>query len=211
MSVPSPLEDAAGDDARRRLAKTPARRLCFTNMHGGTTALSSAGSSANVEDHSDLLTRVQRSASFQRLLPTASSVPPAIFERRLGRVIADKPPVYGELTLEEQAAARLARLDLKQAQENKRCRDKSARAAKLKASSGASSKGNALIARNDMRIHVAKAMHLSLELSAVFEHLLEAELASCSPPELVQTMSRATIQTVHDVDRMATLLNDRLG
>ena len=210
MSVPSPLEDAAGDDARRRLAKTPARRLCFTNMHGGTTALSSAGSSANVEEHSDLLTRAQRSASIQRLLPTASSVPPAIFERRLGRVIADKPPVYGELTLEEQAAARLARLDLKQAQENKRCRDKSARAAKLKASSGAS-KGNALIARSDMQTHVAEAMHLSLRLSAIFEHLLEAELASCSPPELVQTMSRATIQTVHDVDRMATLLNDRLG
>ena len=209
--MPSPLEDAAGDDARRRLANTPARRLCFTNMHGGTTALSSAGSSANVEEHSDLLTRVQRSASFQRLLPTASSVPPAIFERRLGRVIADKPPVYGELTPEEEAAARLARLDLKQAQENKRCRDKSARAAKLKASSGASSKGNALIARSDMRTHVAEAMHLSLRLSAIFEHLLEAELASCSPPELLQTMSRATIQTVHDVDRMATLLNDRLG
>ena len=129
----------------------------------------------------------------------------------MGRVIADKPPVYGELTLEEEAAARLARLELKQAQENKRCRDKSARAAKLKASSGTSSKGNALIARSDMRHHVAEAMHLSLRLNAVFEHLLEADQASCSPPELVQTMSRATIETVHDVDRMATLLNDRLG
>ena len=72
------------------------------------------------------------------------------------------------------------------------------------------SRGNALIARSDMQTHVAEAMHLSLRLSAVFEHLLEAELASCSPPELVQTMSRATIQIVHDVDRMATLLNDRL-
>ena len=126
-------------------------------------------------------------------------------------MIADKPPVYGELTLDEQATAQLARFNLKQAKENKRTRDKSARAAKLKASSGTSSKGNALIARSDMRTHVAEAMHLSLRLSAVFEHLLEAELASCSPPELVQTMSRATIQTVHDVDRMATLLNDRLG
>ena len=182
-----------------------------TNMHGGTTALSSAGSSANVEEHSDLLTRVQRSASIQRLLPTASSVPPAIFERRLGRVIADKPPVYGELTLKEQAAARLARFNLKQAKENKRCHDKNARAAKLKASSGASSKGNALIARSDMRTHVAEAMHLSLRLSEVFQHLLKAEQASCSAPELVQIMSRAIMQTVNDVARMATLLNDRLG
>ena len=126
-------------------------------------------------------------------------------------MIADKPPVYGELTLEEQAAARLARFNLKQAKENKRCHDKNARAAKLKASSGASSKDNALIAHNHMQIHVAEAMHLSLRLSEVFEHLLKAAQVQCSPPELVQTMSRATIQTVHDVDRMATLLNDRLG
>ena len=93
-------------------------------LHRGTMALSSAGSSANVEEHSDLLTHVQRSASIQRLLPTASSVPPAILERGMGCVIADKPPVYGELTLDEQAAARLARLNLKQAKENKRCHDK---------------------------------------------------------------------------------------
>ena len=101
---------------------------------GGTTALSSAGSSANVEEHSDL-TRVQRSASVQRVQPTASSVPPAILESGIGCVIADKPPVDGELTLEEQAAARLARFNLKQTKENKRCHDRYARAAKLKASS----------------------------------------------------------------------------
>ena len=129
----------------------------------------------------------------------------------MGCVIADKPPVYGELTLDEQAAARLARFNLKQAKENKRCHDKHARAAKQKARSGASSKDDALIARNDMRIHVAEAMHLSLRLSALLEHLLEAEQASCSVPELVQIMSRAIMQTVNDVARMATLLNDRLG
>ena len=177
---------------------------------GGTTALSSAGSSANVEEHSDL-TRVQRSASVQRVQPTASSVPPAILESGIGCVIADKPPVDGELTLEEQAAARLARFNLKQAKENKRCHDRNARAAKLKASSGASSKDKAQIAQNDMQMHVAEAMHLSLRLSEVFEHLLKAEQASCSPPELVQIMSKATIQTVHNVDRMATLLKNRLG
>ena len=164
--------------------------------------LNSAADSILRHEHTQR-NRIRREGKF--------SVPPAILESGMGCVIADKPPVDGELTLEEQAAARLARFNLKQAKENKRCHDKNARAAKLKASSGASSKDNALIAHNHMQIHVAEAMHLSLRLSAVFEHLLEAELASCSPPELVQTMSRATIQTVHDVDRMATLLNDRLG
>ena len=141
----------------------------------------------------------------------ASSALPAILESGMGCVIADKPPVDGELTLEEQAAARLARFNLKQAKENKRCHDRNARAAKLKASSGASSKDKAQIAQNDMQMHVAEAMHLSLRLSEVFEHLLKAEQASCSPPELVQIMSKATIQTVHNVDRMATLLKNRLG
>ena len=177
----------------------------------GTTALSSAGSSANVEEHSDLLTHVQRSATIQRLQPTASSVPPAILERGMECVIANKPPVYGELTLDEQAAARLARFNLKQAKENKRCHDKHARAAKEKARSAASSKDDAPIARNDMRIHVAEAMQLSLRLSAVFEHLLEAEQTSCSAPELMRIMSSDIMQTVRDVARMATLLNDRLG
>ena len=32
VSVPSPLEDAAGDDARERLAKAPARRRCFCSV-----------------------------------------------------------------------------------------------------------------------------------------------------------------------------------
>jgi hypothetical protein len=32
VSVPSLLEDAAGDDARERLAKAPARRRCFCSV-----------------------------------------------------------------------------------------------------------------------------------------------------------------------------------
>ncbi len=61
--------------------------------------------------HSDLLTRVERSANTHRDRP-------GLFERKLELVIADKPPVAGKRTDEEEAAARLAHLEEKRAAEH---------------------------------------------------------------------------------------------
>ena len=71
----------------------------------------------NMRD-SDLLTRVEGSANRNRV---------GVLERTLELLIADKPPIAGESTVEEEMEARLALLEKKRAEENVRCRERKAR------------------------------------------------------------------------------------
>ena len=71
--------------------------------------------------HSDLLTRVESSAN-------SHPDRPGVFARALELVISDKPPVAGDRTVDEEAAARLAQLEKKNADEQARRRGRKARA-----------------------------------------------------------------------------------
>ena len=79
--------------------------------------------------HSDLVTRVERSANNH---PDR----PGVFARNVTRVITDTPPVGDERTLDDEERVRLAHLEYLRAGEQKRARERKAdnkRKAKLKA------------------------------------------------------------------------------
>ena len=79
--------------------------------------------------HSDLVTRVERSANNH---PDR----PGVFARNVTRVITDTPPVADERTLDDEERVRLAHLEYLRAGEPRRARERKAdnkRKAKLKA------------------------------------------------------------------------------
>ena len=150
--------------------------------------------------HSDLLTRVERSANNHPDRPGA-------FERKLNLVIADKPPVADKRTGEEEAGARLAKLEAERAAERARCRERRARnKAKARMSSSASSTGDALVT-------ITEAMHLSHRLLAIFQQPpptvnAHAKLPRPQQSELVQPMAMATVEILHEAIHCVNALVD---
>ena len=151
--------------------------------------------------HSDLLTRVERSANNHPDRPGA-------FARKLDLVIADKPPVADKRTGEEEAGARLAKLEAERAAERARCRERRARnkAKARMSSSSASSTGDALVT-------ITEAMHLSHRLLAIFQQPpptvnAHAKLPRPQQSELVQPMAMATVEILHEAIHCVNALVD---
>ena len=105
-------------------------------------------------------------------------------------VIADKPPVADKRTGEEEAGARLAKLEAERAAERARCRERRARnkAKARMSSSSASSTGDALVT-------ITEAMHLSHRLLAIFQQPPPTVNAHA---KLVQPMAMATLEILHE-------------
>ena len=150
--------------------------------------------------HSDLLTRVERSANNHPDRPGA-------FARKLDLVIADKPPVADKRTGEEEAGARLAKLEAERAAERARWRERRARnKTKARMSSSASSTGDALVT-------ITEAMHLSHRLLAIFQLPpptvnAHAKLPRPQQSELVQPMAMATVEILHEAIHCVNALVD---
>ena len=140
--------------------------------------------------HSDLLTRVESSAN-------SHPDRPGVFARALELVISDKPPVAGDRTVDEEAAARLAQLEKKNADEQARRRGRKARA-----------KAKRL---NEAMVRLNEAMHLISRLITLFQKPLSAvDALECKSEltgldsKLVQPMAAATLQMVQMLPDLAT-------
>ena len=111
------------------------------------------------------------------------------------------------LTGEEEAGARLAKLEAERAAERARCRERRARnKAKARMSSSASSTGDALVT-------ITEAMHLSHRLLAIFQQPpptvnAHAKLPRPQQSELVQPMAMATVEILHEAIHCVNALVD---
>ena len=141
--------------------------------------------------HSDLLTRVEKSAN-------SHPDRPGVFARALELVISDLPPVAGDRTVDEEAAARLAQLEKKNADEQARRRGRKARA-------------KAKHRLNEAMVRLNEAIHLISRLITLFQKPLstvdalewKSELDGLDS-KLVQPMAAATLQMVQMLPDLAT-------
>ena len=111
------------------------------------------------------------------------------------------------LTGEEEAGARLAKLEAERAAERARWRERRARnKTKARMSSSASSTGDALVT-------ITEAMHLSHRLLAIFQQPpptvnAHAKLPRPQQSELVQPMAVATVEILHEAIHCVNALVD---
>ena len=137
--------------------------------------------------HSDLVTRVERSANSH---PDRTGA----FDRGLELLVADTPPVAGDRTVNEADAVRLAKLEKKNADEQARRRGRKARA-KFKR-------------LNEAMARLNEAMHLINRLIALFHKPLAAADARECKSELVEIESKLMQPMATIVFQMARTLPD---
>ena len=143
--------------------------------------------------HSDLVTRVERSANSHPDRPGA-------FARTLDLLIVDKPPVADESTVEDEAAVRLAQLEKEKAEQQSKNRARRARN-KIKA------KHQAMLEDlDDTILKLSEALHLVASLLAIFRQPLPTAEALSVQPELVMALPIAefTLQMTKKLPEMAT-------
>ena len=99
-------------------------------------------------------------------------------------MIADKPPV-GKRTLEEEAAARLAHSEEKQAEEQARCRERKARIKELKRKARMNS---SMIELNEMMLRLNEAISLTRQMITLFHQPLPTVVPNCT--DLIQNWRR---------------------
>jgi hypothetical protein len=138
--------------------------------------------------HSDLLTRVQRSANSHPDRPSA-------FARGLELVTNDKPPVTGDRTVDEAKDVRLAELEKKNADEQARGRRRRAKAKARRI--------NEVMARLNEAIYLANRLHsLCQKPVAAVPNTREGNFALVGPDsKLVQPMASVLLhlaQTLHE-------------
>ena len=146
--------------------------------------------------HSDLVTRVERSANSHPDRPGA-------FARTLDLLIVDKPPVADESTVEDEvavAAVRLAQLEKEKAEQQSKNRARRARN-KIKA------KHQAMLEDlDDTILKLSEAMHHVTSLLTIFRQPLPTAEALSVQPELVMALPIAefTLQMTMKLPEMAT-------
>ena len=111
-------------------------------------------------------------------------------------VISDKPPVAGDRTVDEEAAARLAQLEKKNADEQARRRGRKARAKTKRL--------------NEAMARLNEAMHLINRLISLFQKPLStADARECKPElvgldsQLMQPMATVVFQMAQTLPEMA--------
>ena len=133
--------------------------------------------------HSDLVTRVERSANNH---PDR----PGVFARDVMRVITDTPPVADERTLDDEERVRLAQLEYVRAREQAKARERKAvnkRKAKLKA-------------LHEQMLKLTEVMYLCHRLLILFAQPLDyAELDAALVQPMVATIDNMVHNTIPDV------------
>ena len=133
--------------------------------------------------HSDLVTRVERSANNH---PDR----PGVFARNVTRVITDTPPVADERTLDDEERVRLAQLEYVRAREQAKSRERKAvnkRKAKLKA-------------LHEQMLKLTEVMYLCHRLLILFGQPLDlAELDAALVQPMVATIDNLVHNTIPDV------------
>ena len=137
---------------------------------------------------------------------------------RLRLLLADEADVNGELTAEQKDAAQSEREKVQKAEENKRTRDKSARAVKAKKridNSGDASNDestNALVEHCDDSTseELGETMTLILQVLDRLGRMLRKDGLSSSPSvvHIRGVAMHAIIEAVHECDRIATRLGE---